>query len=207
MKTLTSTAAICSLMILASTQPIGAQDINIHIQGTDVTTSEPEAGDRYQHRHGMHHRSGHHRRDHSFGKREGWGRAAGMHGRRSHEAHRIDKVLRLIELYDLDGDDKVVQSEIDKARSDRLAAFDADGDGTLSLQEYEALWLDAMRERMVDRFQSHDDDGDGHITPEEFSERTSHLVLRRDRNEDGAISLEEARRKHGRVQDDGERHH
>ena len=206
MKILTGTAAICGMMILASAQPSGAQDINIYVQGADVTTSKPDTGDRSAHRHGMHHGSGHYRRDRSCGEGKGWGRAAGMHSGRGHHAHRIDRMIRLIEFYDLDGDDRVLQTEIDKSRADRLAAFDTDGDGTLSLQEYEALWLDVMRERMVDRFQSHDDDGDGHITPEEFSKRTAHLVLRRDRNEDGAISIEDVRRGHGRPGDDGEEH-
>ena len=53
---------------------------------------------------------------------------------------------------------------------DRLAEFDADNDGSLTLEEYQALWLDAMRERMVDRFQAHDDDGDAIVTVEEFVE-------------------------------------
>ncbi len=120
----------------------------------------------------------------------------------------VNRVLELIELYDQDGDDRVTQAEIDEARADRLSEFDSDGNGTLSLQEYEALWLEAMRERMVDRFQSHDDDGDGQVTVEEFSKRTARLVVRRDRNEDGAIDLEDARRgRHGhhmmRGRDDG----
>ena len=102
--------------------------------------------------------------------------------------------MDLIEHYDRNDDGKVTQAEIDQARADRLAEFDSDGDGTLSLQEYEALWLGAMRERMVDHFQSHDDDGDGAVTVEEFSERTRHLVLRGDRNDDGAIGPDDLRR-------------
>ena len=55
-------------------------------------------------------------------------------------------------------------------RSSRLAAFDQNNDGRLTLEEYQAMWLDAMRERMVDRFQAHDDDGDAVVTVEEFVE-------------------------------------
>ena len=69
----------------------------------------------------------------------------------------------------------------------RLQAFDSDGNGTLSLDEYQALWLDAMRERMVDRFQAHDDDGDGEVTVEEFGEERARLVERMDRDGDGAL--------------------
>lgn len=101
---------------------------------------------------------------------------------------------RLLESYDSNEDGKLTQAEIDGVRAERLARFDSDGDGSLTLQEYEALWLDAMRERMVDRFQSHDDDGDGRVTAEEFGERFSNLVARRDRDGDGELTREDFRR-------------
>ena len=104
------------------------------------------------------------------------------------------RLIEMIEVYDADGDGAVSQEEIDQWRAERLGQFDADGDGRLSLEEYQALWLDAMRERMVDRFQAHDDDGDGQVTVEEFGERTSRIVLMRDRNGDGVLNLDDARR-------------
>ena len=72
-------------------------------------------------------------------------------------------------------------------RQGQVAQFDANKDGALSLEEYQALWLDRMRERMVDAFQEHDDDGNGQVTPEEFNERFSALVERLDRNGDGQV--------------------
>lgn len=113
------------------------------------------------------------------------------------------RIMEMIETYDADGDGSVSQVEIDDWRADRLREFDTDGDGQLSLDEYQALWLDAMRERMVDRFQSHDDDGDGQVTIEEFGERSAHLVMMRDRNEDGVLNLDDMPRgRHGDPRDD-----
>jgi len=80
-------------------------------------------------------------------------------------------------------------------RQARLAEFDSDGDGSLTLEEYQALWLDAMRERMVDQFQAHDDDGDGRVTVEEFGERYSSLAQRLDRNDDGQVTQDDLRRR------------
>lgn len=107
------------------------------------------------------------------------------------------RMMEMIEAYDADGDGRVTQDEVDQWRANRLAEFDADGNGQLSLDEYEQLWLDAMRERMVDQFQSHDDDGDAQVTVEEFAQRTETLVMMRDRNDDGALSLEDLERRRG----------
>ncbi len=125
------------------------------------------------------------------------------HGMRGHHrdgpAGRGGKVrmIEMIEIYDADGDGSVSQVEIDAWRADRLGQFDANGDGQLSLDEYQALWLDAMRERMVDRFQSHDDDGNGLVTVEEFGERTARIVTMRDRNDDGVLNMDDLRRERG----------
>ena len=102
----------------------------------------------------------------------------------------------LFETFDADGDGRITQAEIDQARQSQLQKFDANGDGSLSLEEYQALWLDAMRERMVDRFQAHDDDGDGLVTVVEFNERFDDLVTRLDRNDDGAVTKDELQRRH-----------
>jgi Ca2+-binding EF-hand superfamily protein len=103
---------------------------------------------------------------------------------------------RLFDAYDANGDGTLTQAEIDQVRQSQLAEFDQNGDGSLSLEEYQALWMDAMRERMVDRFQSHDDDGDGSVTSEEFAEPFDRLVSRLDRNEDGEVTADEIRRRH-----------
>jgi Ca2+-binding EF-hand superfamily protein len=102
----------------------------------------------------------------------------------------------LFEEFDANDDGRITQVEIDEVREGRLAAFDANGDGSLNLEEYQALWLDAMRERMVDRFQAHDDDGDGLVTTAEFGERFDGIVSRLDDDGDGELTMDELRRRH-----------
>ena len=123
--------------------------------------------------------------------------AAGPQGMRGHHAAHGGGT-NLLETFDTNGDGQLTQAEIDGFRAERLAKFDTDGNGTLNLQEYEALWLDAFRERMVDAFQRHDDDGDGIVTAEEFNDPYANMVARMDRNDDGILSGEELRPKRHR---------
>jgi len=117
-------------------------------------------------------------------------------GRRDMRGHRDGGrgVYRMIETFDTNGDGGVTQEEIITMRRTRLSEFDANNDGSLDLSEYQALWLDAMRERMVDQFQAHDDDGDGLVTVEEFNERFANLVKRRDSNGDGVLNADDTKR-------------
>jgi hypothetical protein len=105
--------------------------------------------------------------------------------------------LIIIETFDLDKDGKITQAEIDQARKDQLAKYDTNKDGVLNLDEYQVLWMDAMRRMMVRQFQANDADGDGRITVEEFTARFADLVRDRDRNGDGVLTVDELR-PHGR---------
>jgi Ca2+-binding EF-hand superfamily protein len=140
--------------------------------------------------------------DDSRDDRGGHGMRGGHHGEHGMRGHHGDghggrdariRMTEMLETYDADGDGSIGQAEVDEWRANRLREFDTDGDGQLSLDEYQALWLDAMRERMVDQFQAHDDDGDGQVTVEEFGERTARLVMMRDRNDDGVLNLDDTR--------------
>ncbi len=64
----------------------------------------------------------------------------------------------------------------------RMTEFDADGDGSLSKAEFDALHSAMMRETMVDRFQHLDADGDGRVTGDEMGAP----ALRMQRALDGA---------------------
>jgi Ca2+-binding EF-hand superfamily protein len=114
------------------------------------------------------------------------------HGRRGGRDGGRDMV-RQLQAFDTNQDGTITQAEVDQFRQSQITEFDGNGDGTLSLEEYQALWLDAMRERMVDAFQEHDDDGNGQVTAEEFNERYVGLVERFDRNGDGQLSAEDRR--------------
>ncbi len=66
----------------------------------------------------------------------------------------------------------------------KLKEYDADGDGTLSIGEFETLHSAMIREMMVDRFQYLDADGDGAVTPQEMAApaaRMEHMQELRER--------------------------
>lgn len=50
----------------------------------------------------------------------------------------------------------------------KMQEFDADSDGALTLQEFEALHSNAVRDRMINRFQHLDADANGEVTQEEM---------------------------------------
>ena len=143
----------------------------------------------------------------SVSQADGWGPQRGAYAERyeagwkgghkgRHGGHHggPQRMIRMFEAYDADKDGKLTQAEIDEGRAAQVTRFDADGDGALSLQEYEGLWLEAMRARMVDRFQALDEDGDGVVTQSEFAEPFARLVTFMDRNDDGALSRADMKR-------------
>jgi hypothetical protein len=83
--------------------------------------------------------------------------------------------------YDANKDGKVTQEEIDTNRVARHGKYDANGDGKLSLEEFQGLWLEAYRRKMVREFQKFDVDGDAAVTLEEYTMPMSKAVERRDR--------------------------
>ena len=137
------------------------------------------------------------------GGHKSWMQGHGSHGMSGgHGRH--GGGMRMMEAYDTNGDGKLTQEEVDQARAAQLKKFDRDGDGVLSIGEYEALWLDAMREGMVDRFQEHDADGDGKVTQEEFGRRHARMIKHMDRNGDGAYDEHDKEMRRMRHHDDAD---
>jgi Ca2+-binding EF-hand superfamily protein len=75
----------------------------------------------------------------------------------------------MMQAFDANGDGSVTPDEMRSGLEGRLAEFDADNSGTLSIEEFEALHSAMIRESMVDRFQTLDNDGDGEVTVEEMT--------------------------------------
>lgn len=94
----------------------------------------------------------------------------------------------MMERYDANKDGKLTQPEIDQNRQQWLAEFDADKNGTLSLDEFKLLWLKSRSEMMVREFQFFDKDGNGQVTIEEYKTPLSDVVADGDINKDGALS-------------------
>ncbi|MCP4326847.1 MAG: hypothetical protein GY791_00190 [Alphaproteobacteria bacterium] len=136
------------------------------------------------------------------GYRDGKEECRGFHGKKHQRADRHGgRTMMLVEEFDTNQDGKVTQAEIDEGRQGLVTKFDADQDRQLTLGEYEALWLDAMRDRMVDRFQHLDADGDAIVTIIEFQAPMATIVADKDRNDDGALGRDDGRRHKG------DRHH
>ena len=110
---------------------------------------------------------------------------------------------------DADADDNgaLTQSEIDDFLAAQLTEADTNDDGAVSLEEFQTVYAQRTRPRMVDAFQRLDEDGDGAVTGAELSDRFGTIVSRMDRNGDDALSLEDRRGRgeRGRGRHRGER--
>lgn len=126
--------------------------------------------------------------DGNWGKRHGMGHDGGMR-------------MHMMERYDANKDGKLSQEEIDANRTQWHGDFDADKNGTLSLDEFQALWLKARHEQMVREFQRFDRDGNAQVTLDEYKDPLASMVADHDRNGDGVISRDDHRGmkgKHGK---------
>jgi EF hand len=112
--------------------------------------------------------------------------------------HRGGHMMDLAERYDANKDGKVTQEEIDANRVSTHAQFDADKSGDLSLAEFQALWTEANKDRMVREFQRFDADGDSRATLDEYKKPLATIVADRDRNGDNALSKEDRPQRHGK---------
>jgi hypothetical protein len=75
----------------------------------------------------------------------------------------------MMQMFDADGDGTVTPEELRTQLQAKLTEYDGNGDGSLSIAEFETLHSAMIREAMVDRFQYLDTDGDGAVTAEEMT--------------------------------------
>lgn len=88
---------------------------------------------------------------------------------------------------DADGDGSITEDEVALAQNALVAGADLSGEGDISLEEYEAIFLELMRDSLVDSFHELDEDGSGQITSGEMDEAVAELFNWVDRNDDGII--------------------
>ena len=114
--------------------------------------------------------------------RQGGGHHSGGHYGRWHHSggERANMSRSFMHRYDANKDGEVTQEEIDSNRVARHSKYDANGDGKLSLEEFQGLWMEAYRRKMVREFQEFDVDGDAAVTLEEYTEPMSDFVERRE---------------------------
>lgn len=116
-------------------------------------------------------------------------------------------MTNMTERYDANKDGKITQDEIDQNRAVWLAEFDADKNGTLSLDEFKNLWLKARQEEMVREFQYFDRDGNAQVTLDEYKSPMAGIVAEMDRNNDGALTRDDRRMMQGPGWDHGNFHY
>jgi Ca2+-binding EF-hand superfamily protein len=148
---------------------------------------------------------------HHSGGNNSEGRGWGHHRRGRHgKGHKGWGMYGMMKRFDTNEDGKLTQEELDGARNKLLSDHDGDKDGKLTLAEFEKLWLEVKRQRMVRSFQRIDKDGDASITLDEFLKPYSRIVERMDRNDDGVLDLQDHRhhgwRGRGQRMMDGEHH-
>ena len=131
----------------------------------------------------------------------GYAAAAYAHGGKDRDGRGFGgkhawRAVHMMERYDTNADGALTQDEVLAARTAQFNKFDANGDGALELGEYKNLWMEAMYERMVDRFQKHDSDGDGKISADDFNKRFARMIQWMDRNGDGKADADDMRWRH-----------
>lgn len=171
--TVTGTGAVVAIAQDTAPQAMGQQ-----MQGMKTMRAGWGDGERGWGRHGG--EGGHWGKSH--GGRHGMGGMGGPGG---------GMFRTLFTEVDADKDGKVTQAEIDAFRDAKVASADASGDGSLSIEEFDTLYREFTRSRMVDAFQRLDDDGDGQVTKAEMDDRLANIVKFMDRNGDGALSMED----------------
>lgn len=114
---------------------------------------------------------------------------------------------QMMQKVDADGDRAITQAEIDTFRSGLVSGADVSGEGDISLDEFQTIYMDMMRNKMVDAFQRLDEDGDGAVTQAEMDQRFGNIVERMDRNDDGKLDRDDHGKRHGKQHGRGDRDH
>ncbi|MEX3008464.1 calcium-binding protein [Hoeflea sp. TYP-13] len=122
------------------------------------------------------------------------GKGKGKMAKRSGPRHGGRGAERLMERFDVDKDGKITRAEFDEVRTSLFSGADADGNQSVTLEEFVTVWQDMNSDRVVRGFQKLDADGNLQVTQEEYSARTSDFVKKHDRNRDGVVTKADKKR-------------
>jgi len=98
----------------------------------------------------------------------------------------------LLAKYDVNGDDRITQSEIASKKLKLFRLMDADDDGGVDFLEYERIDTAKRHALLKSRFIKLDSDHDGRVTEAEYSSYMG-LFSSIDSNGDGTLTAEEMR--------------
>lgn len=77
--------------------------------------------------------------------------------------------MPLARAFDTNGDGQLTPEEMGAGLRAEMTKYDANSDGSLSLDEFQSFYTEMTRTMMVRAFQHVDADGDGRVTPEEMT--------------------------------------
>ena len=105
----------------------------------------------------------------------------------------------MMERFDADKDGKITAQEWEAGHAGRFAEMDADGDGDLTAAEMEAYHEKRRAERRERMRQRLDTNQDGKVTADEMAARYKQMFSRLDENGDEVISPDEMPRHRGKM--------
>jgi len=115
--------------------------------------------------------------------------------------HHAQGMQHMFKKLDANGDGTITEAEAREVVASTLSNNDDNANGSLNLSEFEAVWMEHTRFKMVDAFQRLDEDGDGEVTEAELTAKRMAMMERADRNGDGSITKDELRFKHRKHHD------
>jgi Ca2+-binding EF-hand superfamily protein len=130
-----------------------------------------------------------------------------MAGKNDEHSGMQDKHKERLEALDTNKDGIVSKEEVEAAKAARFAVADADGNGSVSFGEFEAMKEKHQMERRQKHFAKKDKNGDGVLSMDEVGERRSGMFEKLDLNGDGEITKEERDEAHEKFRDERKDHH